>query len=137
MKGHRYMRAYMAGVAVPTVLLPAIFAVFCVVRFGYNPDLPIERALVFPLALAPLLWGGWNMLYVGLGEGRRLPLGVHGALVPLFLVPLGLLAACGLGFRFPVGLSTSILMVVPLVMIVYYLMWKYVVGFLNELLDLG
>ena len=137
MKRHRYVRAYMAGVMVPTVFLLAAFAAFCVVRFGYDPDLQIERVLVFPLALVPALWGAWNMLYVGLGEGRRLPLGVHGALIPVFLVPLGQLLARGLGFHIPVGLATSILLMVPLGMAVYYLVWKYVVGFLNDLLELG
>ena len=61
----------------------------------------------------------------------------EGALVPVFLVPLGQLLARGLGFHIPVGLATSILLMVPLGMAVYYLVWKYVVGFLNELLELG
>jgi hypothetical protein len=41
----------MAGVTVPSVLMVFALASFCVVRFGFNFPLPIERAVVFPIAL--------------------------------------------------------------------------------------
>ena len=136
MKSHPYLRAYMAGVVVPTVFLLVVFAVFCVVRLAYNPDLPLERILVFPLALVPAIWGGWNMVYVALRGRRRLPLGLHGALVPAVLVPLAVVAAHAFGFD-PGGATGGILIVAPLLMIIYYLVWKYLVGFLNDMLGIS
>lgn len=137
MNPHPYLRAYMAGVAVPTVFLLAVFAGFCVVRFGYNPEFPIERVLVFPLALAPAIWGGWNMVYVALRGRRWVSLGIHGALVPLALMPLALAASKALGFEFIVNAGGVVLIAAPLVMILYYLLWKYVVGWLNEVLEIA
>jgi len=136
LKSYPYLRAYMAGVAVPTVFLLVVFSAFCVVRFAYNPDLPIERVLVFPLALVPAIWGGWNMVYVALRGHRRLPLGVHGALVPAFLVPFALVVGPTLGFDLR-SVTNGIAIVAPLLMIIYYLVWKYLVGFLNEMLGIA
>ena len=101
MSKHIYLRAYMAGVTVPSVLMVFAFASFCVVRFGYHFPLPIERGIVFPLALVPPLWGLWNMLYVALRRHRRLPLGLHGAVIPLFVGPLGFTIIRALGVDFP------------------------------------
>ncbi|MBZ5728328.1 MAG: hypothetical protein LAP87_25515 [Acidobacteriia bacterium] len=136
MKSHPYLRAYMAGVAVPTIFLLFVFAAFCVIRLGYNPDLPMERILVFPLALVPAIWGGWNMVYLALRGYRRLPLGMHGALVPAILVPLALVAARAFGFD-PRSVTGAIPIIVVLLMIIYYLVWKYLVGFLNDMLGIG
>ena len=137
MKPHPYLKAYMAGVVVPTVFLLVGFVVFCIARFGFNPDLPIEKMLVFPFALVPPIWGGWNMLYVALHGRRRLPLGLHGAIVPAFLVPLALVCARIVGFDLPTQVTGAILIVAPLLMIVYYLVWKYLVGFFNDMLGIG
>jgi len=136
-KPHILLRAYMAGVVVPTVFLLFVFAVFCVVRLAYNPDLPLERVLVFPLALVPAIWGGWNMVYVALRGRRRLPLGLHGALVPAVLAPLALVASHAFGLGFPGTLAGGIAVVVPPLMAIYYLFWKYFVGFLNDLLEIA
>ncbi len=137
MKNHVYLRAYMAGVTVPTVLVVFVLACFVVLRFGYNLPIPIERGLVFPLAIVPGLWGLWNMLYVALRMHWRIPIGVHGALGPLIVGPLALGNAFLLGFDiphfalaiFPVGVASA--------MLAYYLVWKYVVGFFNRLLEIG
>lgn len=137
MNAHRYLRAYMAGVTIPSAFLLVVFAAFAVIRFGYNPQFPLERVLVFPLALVPAIWGFWNIAYVALHGHRRLPLGIHGAIVPAVLFPLALGAARVFGFAYVEGAAPYVLLAVPLLMILYYLVWKYLVGFLNELLGLA
>lgn len=144
---HPYLRAYMAGIVVPTAFLLVVMGVFSLARFVYHVPIPIERVIVFPMALIPNLFGVWNMLHVALTPGRRLSIGVHGALLPFVLVPLGLTLGAVLGVVTidrgglhaldTVRLSyVSAVFVFPLVMIVYYLVWKYIVAFLNELVGL-
>jgi hypothetical protein len=138
MTTHPYLRAYMAGVTVPSVFLLFVFVVFCVIRLAYNPDFPIERILVFPLALVPAIWGVWNMVYLAMHTRRYIPLGCHGALVPVFLVPVALVAARAFGIELTLAASwTVIIVALPLLTIVYYLVWKFLVGLLNELLGIA
>jgi hypothetical protein len=137
MNTHPYLRAYMAGVMIPTVFLLLVFIAFVVIRFGYDPQFPLERVLVFPLALVPAIWGLWNIVYVAMHGRRRLPLGIHGALVPAVLFPLALVAARALGFEFVAGATPVVLLTLPLLMIIYYLVWKYLVGFLNTILGIA
>jgi hypothetical protein len=87
MRSHIYLRAYMAGVTAPTVLVIFMMACSVVLRFGYNVPIPIERFMVFPLAIVPVLWGLWNMLYIVVSKHWRIP---HGARVPLIAGPLAL-----------------------------------------------
>ncbi len=136
MKNHLYLRAYMAGVTVPTVLVIFVLACFVVLRFGYDLSIPIERGLVFPLAIVPGLWGLWNMLYVALRTRWRIPLGVHGALVPLIVGPLALGNAYLLGFEIPHFLLAIFPAGVASAMLAYYLVWKYLVGFFNRMLEI-
>jgi hypothetical protein len=138
MTTHPYLRAYMAGVTVPSVFLLFVFLVFCVIRFAYNPEFPIERILVFPMALVPAVWGVWNMVFLVMHKHKYLPLGCHGALVPMFLVPLALVIARALGVDLALAASWRIvILTVPLLMILYYLAWKLLVGFLNEILGIA
>ncbi len=137
MTTHPYLRAYMAGVTLPSLFLLFGFSVFCVVRFFYHPQFPIERAMVFPLAMVPAFWGVWNMAYLAMRKRRYMPLGCHGALVPLFLVPVSLWTAGTLGIALPLAPWTIGLVAMPLATIVYYLVWKFLVGFLNELLGIA
>lgn len=136
MKNHIYLRAYMAGVTVPTVLVVLVLACFMVLRFGYNLQVPIERGLVFPLAIVPGLWGLWNMLYMVVRRHWRIPLGVYGALVPLLVGPLALLDASLLGFDIPRFALAIFPAGVALAMLAYYLVWKYLVGFFNRVLEI-
>lgn len=71
MTPQQYIRSYMAGVLLPSVV---VFAVGVVVAWNFD-RIPthIEQAMVFPIALNPLLWGVWNVLYGVLGK-VRLPL---------------------------------------------------------------
>ena len=135
MQSHIYLRAYMAGVTLPSVLVILMLAGFVVLRFGYNVPIPIERFLVFPLAIVPGFWGLWNMLYVVLRKHWHIPLGLHGALVPLVAGPLALGNAFLAGFEVSRSAWTIFPAGVALAMLAYYLMWKYLVGFLNGVLD--
>ena len=135
MQSHIYLRAYMAGVTVPSVLVILMLAGFVVLRFGYNVPIPVERFLVFPLAMVPGLWGLWNMLYIVVREHWRIPLGLHGALVPLVAGPLALGNAFLAGFEISRSALTIFPAAVGLAMLAYYLAWKYLVAFLNGVLD--
>jgi hypothetical protein len=144
---HPYVRAYMAGIAVPTVFLLVVMAAFSLARFVLDVPVPIERVIVFPMALIPNAFGVWNVLHVALGPGRRLSIGMHGALLPLFLVPLGFTLGVLLGvvtmdrdgvhaFHTVTLSYVPAVFVFPLVIIVYYLVWKYIVAFLNGLVGI-
>jgi len=129
MRVHPYLRAYMAGIVVPTVFILLATTVFAIVRYGIGLDLPVERAMVFPLAAVPSLWGAWNMLHLALRDRVELGLGLHGALLPLILVPAGVLLARAFDI-FEVSVGTAALFA-PVGMTGYFLLWKYVVAFLN------
>src|SRR4030095_2352172 len=94
---HPYVRAYMAGIVVPTAFLLVPMTAFTLLRFVFEVPVPIERVVVFPMALIPNLFGLWNMLYVGLRSRGRRSIGAHGALLPVVLVPLGLTLGMVLG----------------------------------------
>jgi hypothetical protein len=134
MNTHPYLRAYMAGIVVPTVFLLVAMTGFTLARFVYNVPIPIERVIVFPMAVVPNLWGAWNMLRVAAG-GDRWPIGLHGALLPLLLIPLGLLLARA--FAIDVITPSLAAMFAPLALGVYYLAWKYLVGYFNGVLGVA
>ena len=135
MKTHPYIRAYLAGIAIPTPLLLFMMTVFILARFVYNVPVPIERAVAFPMAVIPNAWGLWNVLYVVLQQRKQYPIGLHGAFLPLLLVPAGLLMAALL----QIDLLTPAMAAagLPFAMAVYYLAWKYLVGFCNNLVGVA
>ena len=134
MNTHPFLRAYMAGIVVPTVALLFGVIAFVVARHVYDVPIPIERVIMFPMAVVPNLWGAWNMLHLAMGRDRRWPIGVHGALLPLVLIPLGLLLAR----VFAIDVITPRLVAVfaPFGMAVYYLAWKHLVGYFNAVLGI-
>jgi hypothetical protein len=137
MKQHTYLRAYMAGTFVPTIFLIVVATAFCVVRYVYNLPVPVERVIVFPMAVVPNLWGLWNMLFVASHARTGLSTGLHGALLPLVLAPLGILLIRILDLQIVphvAGISPIVALAVP---VAYYLVWKYVVGFLNRVLGIA
>ena len=79
----------MAGTLVPTLVLPLLLIAFIVLRIVMQVSFPIERGLIFPMALVPALWGVWNVLWELSHERTRLPVGVHGAFLPLLMMPVG------------------------------------------------
>src|SRR5258708_23307096 len=98
MKTHPYLRAYMAGVVVPNVaLLVAITALF-VTRLIYRFSIPVERVIVFPMSLAPNLFGLWNILYVWFWPRRHLPIGLHGDLLPFLVLLIAISISASLRF---------------------------------------
>jgi hypothetical protein len=148
MNTHPYLRAFLAGVFVPTLILPLMLAGFIVARLVLQVPVPIERALVFPMALVPALWGLWNMLWLGSHARTHLPIEFHGMLLPILLLPAGALAATCLGI---LALGSHGVMwfhacYVPYAWIApcflaalagYYLVWKYIVGFVNRVLGIA
>lgn len=134
MKGHPYLRAYMAGVLLPSWFLLLVLVGFLAGRLAGRIPPGIERAIVFPMAIVPNLWGLWNVLYALLGLRGRVSIGVFGSLLPLILVPAGIALAAVLGIDFlTVRLAALVL---PLAMAVYYLAWKYAVAFFNRIVEL-
>ena len=77
MKPYPYLRAYMAGITIPTIMLIFLITLFTIARYAYNLSNPIERMIVFPMAIVPNLWGLWNMLFLRLRSTRYLPIGFH------------------------------------------------------------
>jgi hypothetical protein len=70
------------------------------------------------------------MLYLALRPRVRLSIGLHGAILPLILIPGGMALArvldvYGIQLRYA-------LPIIPIGMGIYYLAWKFLVGFLNE-----
>ena len=156
MRPHPYLRAYMAGIVVPTLFLliamvvPTVFLLVTRTpldashQFRFEvpdqfvlglPARPLERALLFPMAIVPNVWGLWNMLHLALRSRGRFSLGLHGALLVMFLIPGGV-ALARLLDAFTIQLRFALPMV-PIGMAVYYLAWKYLVGFLNAELGIA
>lgn len=147
MNPHPYLRAYMAGIFAPSLFLLVVLTAFIVSRLVFQVPIPIERVIVFPMALVPNLFGLWNILYVWLPR-RHLPIGFHGALLPVIMAPVGAVAACWLGFL-TVGvhgitwfqvITAPYYLIAPWFLaglVLYYLVWKYIVGFLNQVLGIA
>jgi len=148
MKTHPYLRAYLAGIATPTIFLLVVMTGYTVLRYVYDFPVPVERLIVFPMAVVPNLWGLWNVLYIAAGSRYPMSLGLHGAILPILLAPLGIFFASlldlhslihnsGIGAH-DVASGMSLLIAAPVVGITaYYFAWKYIVGFLNRVVDLA
>jgi len=137
MNKHPLLRAYLAGICVPTIFLVIVATGFTLLRHFYNFPVPLERVIVFPMAVVPNLWGLWNILFLVSHERLHLPLGVHGALLPLLLAPLGLFAASLVNISIAAYAIHLIPYAAPVALILYYLVWKYVVAALNAELGIA
>jgi hypothetical protein len=131
------LRAYLAGIAVPTVFLLVIMTAYALVRYVYNLPVPIERVIVFPMAFVPNLWGLWNVLHAAFLAPRHVSLGFFGALLPPLLAPIGYCVARLLDFPIPNPVIALAPIGVPIGMILYYLVWKYFVASLNAELGIA
>lgn len=88
------------------------------------------------------------MIWLGTQGKLHQPIGLHGAVLPLLLMPCGAALASCLGIL-QVGARGATWFdacYVPYALIApcfaaalvgYYLLWKYVVGFLNRVLGIG
>jgi hypothetical protein len=147
MNTHPYLRAYLAGIFLPTFVLPLLLT-FVVLRLIYQVPIPVEQALIFPMAGVPLLWGLWNMLWLWSSPRTHAPIGLHGAVLPLLLMPMGALLATHLGLL-EIGAhgvtwfhacEVPYAFIAPLFLAAlagYYLVWKYIVGFINRVLGIA
>jgi len=135
MTTHPYLRAYMAGIAVPTPFLLVAVTGFTIARSVFELPLTLEHVIIFPMAAVPNLWGVWNMVRLASGAGDRWSIGVHGAVLPLLLIPLGLLLAR----MFAIDIITPGLLAAfaPFAIAIYYLAWKYLVGYFNDVLGIA
>jgi len=131
MNKHPYLRAYLAGIAIPTAFLLVATTGYTIFRYVYNLPVPIERVIVFPMAAVPNAWGLWNVLYRAFLASRHVSLGLFGGALPLLLAPCGYLVARLLGFTIPPHILSLAPFALPVALIIYYLVWKHFVGFLN------
>lgn len=131
MNRHPYLRAYMAGIVVPTIFILIAMVAFTLFRYVYDVPVPIERIIVFPLAIVPNLWGVWNALH--LATGRRIPIGIFGAFLPFLLVPGGWAIAQFTHFTVPPLIYHVVPYAFPFGVAIYYLLWKHIVGSLNAI----
>jgi hypothetical protein len=131
---HPYLRAYMAGIALPTMVVPLVVVALSVLRPSGHP-FHVEEVLIFPIGLVPNAWGLWNMLYVRLRTRREIHPGVYGALLVLVLAP----AAFGIQVALGKVLWTPDLVAIglPMTLAGYYLAWKYIVARFNDVLGVG
>jgi hypothetical protein len=144
MRPHRYLRAYMAGIVVPTLYLLVVASIDVYHKYYFEvsnqfvfplASRPLQRALLLPMAVVPNAWGLWNMLYLRSRGRIPWPLGLHGALLVVVLIPGGielarLFETFSIQWRFALPMF-------PIGMAVYYLAWKYLVGFLNAELGIA
>jgi hypothetical protein len=137
MNKHPYLRAYLAGIAIPTVFLLVVMTNYTIIRYVWNVPLPIERVIIFPMAAVPNAWGLWNVLYRAFFAGRRVSLGLFGGALPLLLAPGGYVVTRLLGFAVPHEVFAVAPFALPAGLILYYLVWKYFVGFLNAELGIA
>jgi hypothetical protein len=128
----------MAGIVVPSLFLLIAAAIDVYQKYYFEvsnqfviplASRPLDRALLLPMAVVPNAWGLWNMLYLGIRERVPWSLGVHGALLVIVLIPGGI-ALARVFETFAIQWQFALPMF-PIGMAVYYLAWKYWVGFLN------
>jgi hypothetical protein len=125
------LRAFMAGITLPTMVIPVVIALVGMNHSSVRP-FHLEDVVFFPVGLVPSAWGLWNVLYERVRRHREIPIGWFGVAL---LIPLGL---AGYAIQTALGkmLWTKELLMagVPIAIVLYYLAWKHIVGRLNELL---
>jgi hypothetical protein len=134
----------MAGIVMPTLVLLVIVAIDAYHTFYFEvpsqfvfglPSRPLERTILFPMAAVPNLWGAWNMIWVATRARTHLSIGVHGSLLVALIVPAGILLGRAMQlFDIQMGFA---LLAIPVGMCVYYLAWKFLVGFFNQELGIA
>ena len=136
MKTYPYLRAYMAGITIPTIFLIFVMTVFTVARYVFDVSVSLERIIVFPMAIVPNLWGLWNILYLRLRRYRYLPIGFHGALLAFVQASIIFGVTRLVDFEIPAFALSAFPFGFPIAVIVFYLVWKYFVRFFNAILGI-
>jgi len=148
MNHHTYLRAYLAGVFIPTVIFPVLITLLLVAKFVAPDPIPVERIAIFPLAFAPACWGVWNVLWAATRNRTHLPLGLHGAILPFLLMPMATVLAKCLGVISLGAHSVTWFQAVEIpyaliacgfafALVMYYLVWKYIIGYVNRVLGIA
>jgi len=132
MRSYRYVRAYVAGIALPTLVVCLAGSIAVVFFDRLEPA--VQRALFLPIAAIPVLWGLWNVVWVALGPRRRVEIGWHGAILAALLIGFGVFLAGRLDVSEVTPLRGSA--VLTPTGLAYYLLWRYGVSFLNSLVGL-
>lgn len=120
----RELLAYLIGAGVAGTILLGPYVLRVIAGWLYMPDRVLP---MIPMVVLPVVWGGWNVLWV-----RRHPemgLAAWGAVLGLVLSGFVNLALAVRGVWF-----AHALFMVPFLPVVYWLMWGFVVGPLNEAL---
>jgi len=136
MKPYPYLRAYMAGITIPTIMLILLIIVFTIARYALNLSEPIERMIVFPMAIVPNLWGLWNMLFFRLRRHRYLPIGFHGVILAVVQTSIALGLFKLISFEIPEFAARAWPFAFPVIAIGFYLVWKHAVAFLNTVMGI-
>lgn len=131
---HPFLRAYLAGIALPTIVMPLVVAALAI-QHPSQHGFHLEDVVIFPVGLAPNAWGLWNVLYLRMRRSHEIPIGPFGAALVLVLAP----AAFSLQLALGKVLWTPALFAIgfPITLALYYLAWKHIVGRLNDLLGIG
>lgn len=132
-----YLKAYLAGIAIPTIFLLVFVVGFTLARHLWQVPAPAERVIIFPMAVLPNLWGVWNMLLAWTRRRRPVSSGAFGATLPLVVVPIAYLITRVAGVELPSLLIRVFPVAFVILVAVYYLLWKYAVPFLNELVEVA
>jgi hypothetical protein len=74
------------------------------------------------------------MFYLRFGS-HRWSLALHGALLPVLLIPLGVALARLLDIE--IITAGVVAVFAPIAIIIYYLAWKYLVGYFNRVLGIA
>jgi len=148
MNNHTYLRAYLAGVLFPTLVFPLLLTALVLGRLAQGEPFPVDRIVVFPLTFAPACWGLWNVLWVASRKRTHLPLGLHGAILPFLLLPMATALARCLGLITLGAHSVTWFQVIGVpyaviacaftfALVMYYLVWKYIIGYVNRALGIA
>src|SRR5436190_23452587 len=98
MRSHPYLRAYMAGIVVPSVFLLVAASIDAYHKYYFEvatqfvialASRPLDRAILLPMAVVPTAWGLCDMLYLSIQGRIRWSPGLHGALLVGLLIPGG------------------------------------------------
>jgi hypothetical protein len=132
MRSHRYVRAFLAGIALPTLVVCA--AELVAILFFDRMEPRIQRALLLPVATNPVAWGLWNVAWVACGRRWRVQIGWHGAILAALLIGVGVFLAGRLDVS-EVTPQRAGAVLIPIA-VAYYLLWRYAVSFLNSVVGL-
>lgn len=126
----KYLKAFMAGVALPVIICPFIF-----MWLAYSGNINVLEHI--PMYFIPMIWGLWNVLLIAIGKNCiiknvNMRQWVHGGLLGLLIALVGLYIFKIDMALFGISLPQAywMLLVAP---ITYGFVWRYVVLPLNKM----